>query len=533
MNTTMNASNQPKGVVVHPLAGDESSQVLTREALDFVADLHRRFEPRRQALLQARRKRAETFEEGALPGLLPETKEVRESKWQVAKAPADLDDRRVEITGPVDRKMMINALNSGAKVFMADLEDSCSPTWSNVVVGQANLQAAVRRALRFEDARSGKTYELKPELATLVVRPRGWHLPERHIEVDGQPVSGSLCDFGLYFFHNAKELLARKSGPYYYLPKMESHHEARLWDDVFVHAQKGLGIPHGTIRATVLIETILAAYEMEEILHALKDHSAGLNAGRWDYIFSIIKKLGRRPDAILPDRSAVGMGVPFLKAYAERLVQVCHARGAHAIGGMSAFIPSRKDAAVNARAFEKVREDKRREASQGYDGTWVAHPDLVPIAREAFDAALGSKPNQKHVLRADLKHDPKQLVELKVDAPVTLAGVRMNIEVTLQYVDAWLNGNGAVAIHDLMEDAATAEISRAQLWQWVRHGVKTADGPVIDAALYEQMCGEELVKLVEANGPRRYTEAAQLLDHLVLEEQFVEFLTTLAYPKLD
>ncbi len=524
----------PAGVTVHPEA---DPTILTPEALAFVADLQRRFEPTRQALLAARRERQAAFDRGERPDFLPETKELREGTWRVAPAPKDLDDRRVEITGPVDRKMMINALNSGAKVFMADLEDSCSPTWSNVVEGQANLRDAVRRTLRIADDGRGKTYELKDQLATLVVRPRGWHLPERHVTIDGAPASASLFDFGLYFFHNAKELVARGSGPYFYLPKLEGHREARLWNDVFVHAQEALGLPRGTVRATVLIETILGAFEMDEILYELRDHAAGLNAGRWDYIFSVIKKLGARPEAVLPDRSAVTMGVSFMRSYAERLVQVCHRHGAHAIGGMSAFIPSRKDPEVNERALTRVREDKQREASQGYDGTWVAHPDLVPVAREAFDAVLGDRPNQKHVTRDDVKVGAAELLAFKIDAPVTLEGVRTNVDVALQYLDAWLGGNGAAAIYNLMEDAATAEISRAQLWQWLRHGVTTKDGATsgakVDEALYRRVRDEELKRLTDAHGARRYAEAATLLDGLVLDREFATFLTLPAYERLE
>jgi malate synthase len=520
----------PAGVSVSALIDDE---VLSHAALAFVADLQRTFGPTRQALLDERRARQRAFDEGARPDFLPETRAVREGAWRVAAAPVDLDDRRVEITGPVDRKMMINALNSGARVFMADLEDSLSPTWTNVVEGHANLRQAVRRTLKIDDDGRGKAYALKDELATLVVRPRGWHLLEKHVTVDGAPVSASLFDFGLYFFHNAVELLARRSGPYFYLPKLEGHREARLWNDVFVHAQRALGVPHGSVRATVLIETILAAFEMDEILFELKDHAAGLNAGRWDYIFSIIKKLGARPDSILPDRAAVTMTVPFMRSYAERLVQVCHNRGAHAIGGMAAFIPSRKDAEVNARAFTKVREDKQREAAQGYDGTWVAHPDLVPVAREAFDNVLGKSPHQKGVGRSDLSVTAPELLDLRFDAKVTLAGVRTNVDVALQYLDAWLSGNGAAAIYNLMEDAATAEISRAQLWQWRKHGVTTAEGQRVDDALYARVRDEELARLTAAGAGRHLKEAASLLDALVLDDEFAPFLTVPAYELLD
>ena len=522
------------GVSFQPAATlADAERVLTPQALAFVADLQRRFGPQRAALLAAREERQRAFDRGELPGFLPETREVREGAWTLAPAPRDLDDRRVEITGPVDRKMMINALNSGARVFMADFEDSLSPTWANVVAGQQNCMDAVRRTIRFEDPARGKSYALAERTATLVIRPRGWHLPERHITIDGQPASGSLVDFGLYMFHNARELLARGSGPYFYLPKLEGHREARLWNEVFVHAQAALGLPQGSIRATVLIETILGAFEMDEVLFELKDHAAGLNAGRWDYIFSLIKKLRGHPDALLPDRAAVGMGVPFMRAYAERLVQVCHRRGAHAIGGMAAFIPSRKDPAVNERALAKVREDKRREAGQGYDGTWVAHPDLVPVAQEAFDAALGDRPHQKHVLRADVQVGAKELLDLRLPDPVTLEGVRLNVDVALQYLDAWLGGEGAVAIYNLMEDAATAEISRAQLWQWLRHGARTREGTAVDAALYRRIRDEELARLSGAHGPRNYARAAALLDGLVLADEFSPFLTLPAYAQLD
>jgi malate synthase len=521
------------GLTFVPLAGAE--RVLTDDALAFVADLQRRFDPTRRALLGEREVRQRAFDGGALPDFLGETQAIREGAWSVGPAPKDLDDRRVEITGPVERKMVINALNSGAKVFMADFEDSLSPTWPNVALGQVNLCDAVRRTIRLVDEAKGKTYELAATTATLVVRPRGWHLEERHITIDGAPASASLVDFGLYFFHNAKELLARGSGPYFYLPKMEGHREARLWNDVFVHAQQALGIPRGTIRATVLIETILGAFEMEEILFELKEHAAGLNAGRWDYIFSMIKKLRSRSDSVLPDRASVSMTVPFMKAYAEKLVQVCHRRGAHAMGGMAAFVPSRKDPEVNARAFAKVKEDKTREAAQGYDGTWVAHPDLVKVAQEAFDRVLGERPNQKQVKREDVRTSARDLLDVRAGGPpvVTLEGVRLNVDVALQYLDAWLGGEGAVAIYNLMEDAATAEISRAQLWQWIRHAAVTKDGPRVDAALYEKVRQGEQARLEQANGPRRYGDAAALLDALVLSPRFETFLTIPAYARLD
>ncbi|MHB0948023.1 MAG: malate synthase A [Gemmatimonadaceae bacterium] len=513
------------------VAGGE--RVLTVEALAFVARLHEQFVPRRQELLALREARHARIAAGEALTFLPETRGVREAAWQVAPAPRDLDDRRVEITGPVDRKMMINALNSSAKVFMADLEDATSPTWENAIGGQANLMDAVRRVLAFESP-EGKRYELGDTLATLVVRPRGWHLPEAHIRWQGGAASGSLVDFGLYFFHNAQELIARGTGPYFYLPKMESHLEARLWNDVFTFAQRELGIPHGTVRATVLIETILAAFEMEEILHELREHAAGLNAGRWDYLFSLIKTFRDRPDfPALPDRGQLTMGVPFMRAYAELLVRTCHRRGAHAIGGMAAYIPSRKDAEVNERALAKVREDKERESSQGFDGTWVAHPDLVPVAREVFDRVLGKRPNQKDRLREDVVPDAQKLLDLRVEGgQVTREGVRLNVNVALQYIAAWLAGQGAVAIHNLMEDAATAEISRTQLWQWVHRNARLADGGTVSAQMYQEIRDRELASLKGGAGvPGRYDEAAALLDQLVLGE-YEEFLTVPGYQRL-
>jgi malate synthase len=512
-----------------------SERVLTPEALDFVARLHRAFNQRRQELLQRRQAREQEFRAGTMPGFLAETEAVRTGDWQVAACPADLQDRRVEITGPVDRKMMINALNSGAKVFMADIEDSLSPTWQNVVAGQVNLMDAVRRTISFANP-DGKRYELNDQIATLIVRPRGWHLPEKHVEVDGEPISASLFDFGLYFFHNAKETLERGTGPYFYLPKLESHLEARLWNDVFVFAQDVLGIPRGTIRATVLIETILAALEMEEILYELREHMAGLNAGRWDYIFSMIKRFRHRDDMILPDRAQVTMGVPFMRAYAELLVRSCHKRGAHAIGGMAAFIPNRRDPEVTETALRKVNEDKEREANAGFDGTWVAHPDLVAVAREVFDRVLGEKPNQKDRLREDVQVKAEQLLDTGIEGGVVTAqGVRTNIDVGMQYIAAWLGGTGAAAIYNLMEDAATAEISRAQLWQWLRHNAELKDGGRMTEALYRRIRDEELQRLVRENadGEAHYRTAAKLLDELVLTDEFVDFLTLPAYEELD
>jgi len=482
-------------------------------------------------LARRRERRAELASGGSLT-FPTATATVRDGRWTVGPAPRDLTDRRVEITGPVDRKMMINALNSGASVFMADLEDACSPTWENVVGGQAHLMDAVRRTLGFT-APDGRRYALAERVATLVVRPRGWHLSEAHLEVDGAPASASLFDFGLYFFHNARELLDRGSGPYFYLPKMESHLEARLWNDVFAFAQDALGIPRGTIRATVLIETILAAFEMDEILYELRDHAAGLNAGRWDYLFSLIKTFRERPEFVLPDRAQVTMAVPFMRAYAQLLVRTCHRREAHAIGGMAAFIPSRRDAEVNARALARVREDKEREAGDGFDGTWVAHPDLVPVAREVFDRTLAERPHQKDRKREDVGVGGDALLDVRVEAgEVTESGVRTNVSVAVQYIESWLRGVGAVAINNLMEDAATAEISRTQLWQWIRHGVSLPTRGIFTAELYRKLREEELGPLLaSADGHSRWQEAAALLDELVLGE-FQEFLTIPGYQRL-
>jgi len=514
------------------LSGDtteHSARVLTPDAVEFLRRLHDEFNPTRERLLAARAARHVRVQRGEPLGFLSDTESVRKSDWRVASAPPDLDDRRVEITGPVDRKMMINALNSGAKVFMADLEDALSPTWENVVEGQANLMDAVRRTLSL-DSPEGKHYELNEQTATLVVRPRGWHLVEAHASVDGVPMSASLFDFGLYFFHNARELVARGTGPYFYLPKTESHLEVRLWNDVFTFAQQALGIPQGTIRATVLIETIFAAFEMDEILYELREHAAGLNAGRWDYLFSIIKAFRTRPSCVLPDRAQLTMTVPFMRAYTQLLIRTCHARGAHAIGGMSAFIPSRRDPEVNERALAKVREDKERESRDGYDGTWVAHPDLVPVAAESFDRVLAGRPNQKDRLRDDVRVDAAQLVDLTVpNGAVTLAGVETNVEVALEYIEAWLRGQGAVAIHNLMEDAATAEISRSQLWQWVRNEASIADDGTMSAQGYKDVRERVLARLrAEARPDARWDDAAALLDVLVLGD-FEEFLTIPAY----
>ncbi|MCC6945781.1 MAG: malate synthase A [Thermomicrobiales bacterium] len=510
----------------------EAGDAVSPEALAFVALLHRTFNPRREELLQRRQARHAAILNGAVPGFLAETVDVRAGDWQVAPAPADLNDRRVEITGPTDRKMLINALNSGARVFMADHEDALSPTWENVTVGQKNLADAVRKTIRFEQE-DGRVYELNANSATLLLRPRGWHLIESHVEIDGEPCSASLFDFGLYFFNNAQAALDRGSGPYFYLPKMESHLEARLWNDVFTFAEEQLGIPYGTVRATVLIETILAAFEMEEILYELRDHAAGLNAGRWDYIFSMIKFLRESDAHILPDRAQVTMKVPFMAAYSNLLVKTCHKRGAHAIGGMSAFIPTRRDAEVNERAFAAVREDKERESNAGFDGTWVAHPGLVPVAMECFDAVLGDQPNQKSRQRDDVVPDAGALLATAIDGgQVTGDGLYLNVSVALQYIDNWLRGNGAAAINNLMEDAATAEISRAQVWQWIRHGVSTSDGQIVDRDRYQVVRDAAIADLggIDAN---RYRDAAEILDGLILNDDFVEFLTIPAYSYLD
>ena len=510
----------------------DQERVLTPEALEFLRDLHDRFDDRRRRLLRERLERDQRIEDGELPGFLDETREVRQGEWRVAEAPSDLTKRVVEITGPVERKMMINALNSGADVFMADFEDALSPTWSNVVAGQANCQDAVRRTISFENE-AGKRYELGEKVATLVVRPRGWHLPEKHVRVDGVAMSASLFDFGLYFFHNAGELLERGSGPYFYLPKLEGHREARLWNDVFVFAQDALDIPQGSVRATVLIENILAAFEMDEILYELRDHMAGLNAGRWDYIFSAIRTFREREEFVLPDRGQVTMTVPFMRAYAQLLVKTCHRRGAHAMGGMAAFIPSR-DEAVNERAFRKVREDKVRESRDGFDGTWIAHPGLQPVAREAFEAVLEGAPNQKERLREDVDVTAEDLLSIPATpGDVTEEGVRQNVGVALQYLSAWLAGWGAAAIDNLMEDAATAEISRSQLWQWLRHAAPMADGGRVTRELYEHVRDSELERLRDGRFSERIDEAADLLDSLVLEEDFTRFLTLTGYERLD
>jgi malate synthase len=506
-------------------------RVLTPDALAFVTELVRRFGPRVEELLARREASRRAIAAGAMPELLPDTRAVREGQWSVAPAPVDLNDRRVEITGPVEPKMMINALNSGARVFMADFEDALSPPWANVVAGQLACIDAVRRTLRYTSP-EGKAYQLGDRLATLVIRPRGWHLHEKHLAVGGKPVPAALVDFGLYFFHNARELAARGSGSYFYLPKLEHHLEARLWNDVFVVAQEQMGLPQGSVRATVLIETILAAFQMDEILHELRDHAAGLNAGRWDYLFSVIKVLRDRPEYVLPDRAELTMRVPFMHAYTERLVQTCHRRGAHAIGGMAAFIPNRRDPEASARALAKVREDKTREAAAGFDGAWVAHPDLVPVVTEVFDAVLGPRPHQKERRRDEVPAPAQTLLEVRVDGGrVTDQGLRQNVRVALLYLEAWLRGHGAVAIDSLMEDAATAEISRAQLWQWIRHGARTEDGVLVTVERVRGVLRETVRQLSDPSRPK-LEDAGNLLEEAVAARELPEFLTLRAYGRL-
>ncbi|MFI1829250.1 malate synthase A [Streptomyces sp. NPDC020412] len=522
---------------------DRQEEVLSEAALAFVAALHRRFTPRRDELLARRaERRAEIARTGTLD-FLPQTASIRaDDSWRVAPAPAALEDRRVEITGPTDRKMTVNALNSGARVWLADFEDASSPTWENVVVGQLNMRDAFARRIDFTDDRSGKSYALKPdeELATVVMRPRGWHLDERHLRAaDGSAVPGALVDFGLYFFHNAERLIALGKGPYFYLPKTESHLEARLWNEVFVFAQEYVGIPQGTVRATVLIETITAAYEMDEILYELRDHASGLNAGRWDYLFSIVKNF-RDGGAkfVLPDRNAVTMTAPFMRAYTELLVRTCHRRGAHAIGGMAAFIPSRRDPEVNAVAFEKVQADKDREAADGFDGSWVAHPDLVPIATASFDAVLGARPHQKDRLREDVSVAAGDLIAVdSLAARPTYEGLRNAVQVGIRYIEAWLRGLGAVAIFHLMEDAATAEISRSQIWQWINAGVVFENGERATRELARKVAADELSSIRAELGDEAFTaghwqQAHDLLLQVALDESYADFLTLPAYEQL-
>jgi malate synthase len=526
----------PAGMEIKAPLLPEYGRVLTPQALAFVAKLARRFGPRRLELLEARAGRQRQFDAGIMPDFLPETKAIRESDWKVADQPRDLQDRRVEITGPTDRKMVINALNCGAATFMADLEDANCPTWDSMVSGQANLMDAVRRDISFEQ--SGKLYRLNEKTAVLIPRPRGWHLDEKHVTLDGEPVSGALFDFGLNFFHNASELRVRASGPYYYLPKMESHLEARLWNDIFVFAQDELGIPQGSVRATVLIETLPAAFEMDEILWELRHHSAGLNIGRWDYIFSCIKKLRSHREFCLADRAQVTMTAPFMRAYALLLVKTCHRRNAPAMGGMAAQIPIKHDAAANEAAMAKVRADKEREATDGCDGTWVAHPGLVPIAKEVFDRHMPG-PNQYSRQRPDVNVTAKDLLDFRPETPITEAGLRNNIQVGIQYIGSWLSGNGCVPIFNLMEDAATAEISRSQVWQWIRSpkGVLD-DGRKVTRELFHELMGDELKRTpaivgADAYAAGRYADGAKLFEEITAADEYVEFLTLPAYRKID
>jgi malate synthase len=522
--------------ILGPVEG-RFEEVLTEDAVGFVGELHRRFDGRRRELLDARRERQRRLDEGGTLDWLPETREVREGDWQVAPAPPDLENRRVEITGPTNRKMVINALNSGAEGFMADFEDSNSPTWHNVIDGHVNLTDAIERTIELEE--DGKSYTLNEDVATLLVRPRGWHLPEKHIRIDGEAVAGAFVDFGLYFQRNAKRLMEKGSGPYFYLPKMESHLEARLWNDVFTYAEGESGIPHGTVKATVLIETIPAAFEMEEILYELRDHSAGLNAGRWDYMFSMIKCFRDRPDFVLPDRNKVTMTVPFMRAYTELLVKTCHRRGAHAMGGMSAFIPSRKRPEINEEATEKVRADKEREAGDGFDGTWIAHPDLVEVAMAEFDKVLEGRPNQVDRQREDVDVSAADLLDAaSAGDEYTDEGLRNDVNVGIQYISSWLRGNGAAAIFNLMEDAATAEIARSQVWQWVHQGVTLDTGETVEPDLVRRYEQEELEKIREQVGDEffysegRPDESRELFEDVALADEFVDFLTLPAYEHL-
>lgn len=533
----------PDGIEILGARAGRRDEILTGDALAFVAELHRRFKPTRDRLLAERVERQARLDAGELPGFLPETAEVRTGQWQVAPLPDDLRDRRVEITGPTDRKMVINALNSGARVFMADFEDSNAPTWANMIDGQVNLADAVRRdiAVTTED---GKDYRLGPDPATLVVRPRGWHLDEPRVRIDGEPAVGGLVDFGLYLFANHRALAEAGTGPYFYLPKLEHHQEARLWNDVFTVAQQALGIAHGTIRATVLIEHVLAAFQMDEILYELREHSAGLNAGRWDYIFSVIKSFPNRREFVLPDRARVTMTVPFMRAYTELLVATCHRRGAPAIGGMAAFIPSRRDPEVNERAISGVRADKEREAADGCDGTWVAHPDLVPVATEVFDDVLGNRPNQIDKQRDDVAVGTVELLDIRVpDGQVTEAGLRANVRVGILYIESWLRGVGAAALFNLMEDAATAEISRSQIWQWQHHGVtldggEALAGQAVTPELVRTVIDEELAEIRAVLGDEqvaagRFDDARQLFEQVALGDEPAGFLTIPGMALLD
>src|SRR3954469_3809909 len=528
MPTSVAAAN---GIEALGRSSPEFATILTPEALAFVEKLERKFGARRHELLARRAARQKEFDAGRLPDFLPETKEIRASNWKIAAQPKDMLDRRVEITGPTDRKMVINALNSGASPFMADFEDANCPTWFNMVDGQINLRDAVRRTITLEQG--AKRYQLKDKTAVLIPRPRGWHLDEKHVLIDGKPVSGGIFDFALFFFHNAKELLSRGSGPYFYLPKMESHLEARLWNDIFVAAQTELGIPRGTIRATALIETVVAAFEMDEILYELREHSAGLNIGRWDYIFSCLKKFRAKEGFCLADRSQVTMLAPFMRAYALLLVKTCHYRGAPAMGGMAAQIPIKNDAAANEAALEKVRQDKLREVTDGCDGTWVAHPALVPIAKQVFDEHM-PQPNQYERQRPDVKVTAQDLLNFQPEKPITETGLRNNISVGIQYLGAWLAGNGCVPVFNLMEDAATAEISRSQIWQWMRSpkGV-LEDGRKVTPELFKTLLDEELDKTKAAGGEGKLDEAAKLFEKMIPDDNYVEFLTLPAYQQID
>ena len=541
----MNAQNQgqvysrdPAGPKVEILGSriERGDEVLNPLALQLLASLHRRFNARRLELLNARRERQLQLDDGALPEFLAATAQVRSADWRISPVPEDLTDRRVEITGPVDRKMVINALNAPVRCFMADFEDSCSPTWENIILGQLNLSDAIRRTISFEDPATGKVYRLAQQTATLIVRPRGWHLHEKHVRINGEQVSASLFDFALFLANNHEALARRGTGPYFYLPKMESHLEARLWNEVFIAAQEALGMPRGTIKATVLIETILAAFEMDEILHELREHSAGLNCGRWDYIFSFIKKFRNRADFLLPDRGTVTMERHFLKSYVDLLIKTCHRRGAHAMGGMAAQIPIRDDPAANEAAMARVRADKLREAHAGHDGTWIAHPGLAAIAREAFDSVM-HEPNQLSIARADVNVGALDLLKVP-EGEITEGGLRGCIRVGVQYLEAWLRGNGCVPLYHLMEDAATAEICRAQLWQWLRHGARTSDGQEITVARFDRLMTAELDRIHTEVGAARlshgvFPTAARLFEQMTKSETFDEFLTLPAYELLS
>ena len=534
--TNQNLSHYPSGVEIRGSITPEFAEIVTPDAMNFVATLNRAFADRRAWLLQRRAQRQAEIDSGILPDFLPETEHIRNSDWTAAPIPDDLQDRRVEITGPVERKMVINALNSGAKVFMADFEDSHTPTWDGSIQGHINLRDAINRTIEYTGP-EGKQYRLQEKIATLLVRPRGWHLPEKHVLIDGKPISGGIFDFALYFFHNAKTLIDKGTGPYFYLPKLESHLEARLWNDVFVLAQQELGIPQGTIRATVLIETILATFEMDEILYELREHSSGLNCGRWDYIFSAIKKFRNIPDFIYPDRAQVTMTQHFMRSYTQLTIKTCHRRNIHAIGGMAAQIPIKNDPRANEEALARVRADKKREATDGHDGTWVAHPGLVPIAMEEFDAVMKT-PNQIYRKREDVHVTPADLLAIP-EGQITEAGLRNNISVSLQYLESWLRGIGCVPIFNLMEDAATTEIARSQIWQWIHHpGGTLSDGRKVTIELFRQLTDEELAKIKATLGEQQFAAgkfalARELLDKIITNDQFTEFLTLPAYQYID